>query len=157
MFFEVKSKHEVKQYSPGALAFVGDAFYELYVRERLVGDGSLPVGMLHKRAVQYVCARAQSAAVHVILPMLSEEEEAIFRRGRNASSLSVPRHVPTADYRRATGLECLFGFLCMSGEENRASDLLRAAWDAIEQSIRADEAERQDLLKTAEEESDSAM
>ncbi len=135
MFFAVQSKHEVKQYSPATLAFVGDAFYELYVRERLIGDGSLPAGVLHSRAVRYVCARAQSAAAEAILPLLDEEEEAIYRRGRNASSLAVPRHVAASDYRRATGLESLFGYLCLTGAAERASQLLQLAWETIERTM----------------------
>ena len=109
--------------SPLNLAFVGDGVYGLLVREYLTAGGSMPVNRLHQRAVEMVCARAQSDAVELLLPLLTQEEEAVYRRGRNAHSVSMPKHADPAQYRRATGLEALFGYLYLSGQEARMREL----------------------------------
>lgn len=104
--------------SPLTLAFVGDGVYELMVREKLTCQANRPNGVLHKMSVGMVRAEAQSAAMDILLPMLSEEEAAVFRRGRNA-------HTPRAgeDYHRATGLEALFGYLYLKGDIARLRTL----------------------------------
>lgn len=108
--------------SPLALAFVGDGVYELLVRERLLCEANRPVNELHKAAVAAVRAEAQSAAMEALLPLLTEEEEAVFRRGRNAHTAR-----SGSDYHRATGLEALFGYLYISGNIDRVRELFRAA------------------------------
>lgn len=108
--------------SPLALAFVGDGVYELLVRERLVCEANRPVNVLHREAVAAVRAEAQSAAMERLLPLLSEEETAVFRRGRNAHTAR-----SGGDYHRATGLEALFGYLYLSGEIDRVRELFHAA------------------------------
>lgn len=104
--------------SPLTLAFVGDAVFELMVREQLACEANRPVGSLHKASVQSVCAEAQSDAVARLLPHLTDEEEAVFRRGRNAHTT---RNSP--EYHRATGLEALFGYLYLSGRHDRLREL----------------------------------
>lgn len=104
--------------SPLALAFVGDGVYELLVRERLLCQANRPVNELHKQAVLLVRAEAQSAAMEKIAPLLTEKEESIYRRGRNAHTAR-----SGSDYHRATGLEALFGFLYLSGEIDRVREL----------------------------------
>ena len=104
--------------SPLALAFVGDGVYSLMVRERLLSQANRPVNDLHKMAVQAVRAEAQSAAMEKLLPLLTEEEEAIFKRGRNAHTAR-----SGADYHRATGLESLFGYLYLAGRIDRVREL----------------------------------
>lgn len=104
--------------SPLALAFVGDGVYSLLVRERLLSQANRPVNELHKQSVRDVRAEAQSAAMERLLPHLSEEEEAVFKRGRNAHSTRTG-----ADYHRATGLEALFGYLYLAGRINRVREL----------------------------------
>ena len=101
---------EPRNLSPLALAFVGDGVYELMVRERLVCQANRPVNELHKQAVAMVRAEAQAAAMDAILPRLTEEEAAVFRRGRNAHTAR-----SGGDYHRATGLEALFGYLYLRG------------------------------------------
>lgn len=108
--------------SPLALAFVGDGVYGLMVREKLLCEANRPVGSLHKASVDYVCAEAQSAAAEALLPLLTEQEEAVYRRGRNAHT---SRNSP--EYHRATGLEALFGFLYLSGEQDRLRELFAVA------------------------------
>ena len=115
-----------KQFDPKMLnaldlAFVGDGVYGLLVREMLAKQGSRPVGELHRMAVEYVNATAQAAAYDRIAPMLTEQEQAVFRRGRNGGA-----HPPrNAD----TGVEALFGYLHLCGEQQR----LRALFAAIVQ------------------------
>ena len=104
--------------SPLALAFVGDGVYSLMVRERLLSQANRPAGDLHKLAVKAVRAEAQSAAMDRLLPLLTEEEEAVFKRGRNAHTAR-----SGADYHRATGLESLFGYLYLAGRIDRVREL----------------------------------
>ena len=106
--------------SPLALAFVGDGVYSLMVRERLLSQANRPVNDLHKLAVREVRAEAQAEAMNRILPLLTEEEEAVFKRGRNAHTAR-----SGADYHRATGLESLFGYLYLAGRIERIRELFR--------------------------------
>lgn len=106
-----------------ALAHMGDGVYELMVRSYLCLHGKSTNKGLHKAAVGYVSAPAQSAAVEVILPLLNREEEEVFRRGRNASPHTIPAHAKREDYARATALEALFGWLWLRGETGRLNAL----------------------------------
>ena len=106
--------------SPLALAFVGDGVYSLMVRERLLSQANRPVNDLHRLAVREVRAEAQSEAMARLLPQLTEEEEAIYKRGRNAHTAR-----SGADYHRSTGLECLFGYLYLTGRIDRVRELFR--------------------------------
>ena len=112
----------VRTLSPLALAFVGDGVYELMVRERLVREANRPAGVLHKRTVELVRAEAQAAAMERLRPLLTEEEEAAYRRGRNAHTARTG-----GDYHKATGLEALFGYLYLSGHIDRVRELFAAA------------------------------
>ena len=104
--------------SPLALAFVGDGVYSLMVRERLLCEANRPVNDLHRLAVKEVRAEAQSAAMGRIMEYLTEEEEAVFKRGRNAHTAR-----SGADYHRSTGLEALFGYLYLDGRIDRVREL----------------------------------
>lgn len=121
------------EYSSAALAYLGDAVIELYVRERLVRSGISDAGRLNEEAKKYVQADAQSAAAGRILPYLTEEEDGAFRRGRNMHSPGVPKHAKTADYRRATGLEALFAHLYLSGDKERLDEVFSLAFDTGEE------------------------
>lgn len=114
-----------KQMSPLTLAFLGDAVFELLVRQSIVAKGSMPVGKLHRECVKFVCAKAQSGAMDIIMDSLTEEELDIFKRGRNATSATVPKNADPADYRRATGLEALMGFLYLKGDFKRIDHLFK--------------------------------
>lgn len=109
---------DVHTLSPLALAFVGDGVYSLLVRERLLTQANRPVGDLHRLAVTAVRAEAQAAAMERLLPQLTEEELAVFKRGRNAHSTRTG-----ADYHKATGLESLFGYLYLDGRIDRVQEL----------------------------------
>ena len=107
----------------GELAFVGDAVYSLLVRSELVTEHRMRISELHPASVKIVCAEAQAAAAEQILPLLSEEELAVYTKGRNMKHGSYPKHGSHGDYARATGLECLFGWLHLSGMQERISEL----------------------------------
>lgn len=118
---------DTRALSPITLAFVGDGVYELMVRERLAAQANRPANALHRQAVSMVRAEAQAAAVEKIAPLLTESEQAVFRRGRNAHTAR-----NSDDYHRATGLEALFGYLYLSGETDRLRELFSVIVDSIE-------------------------
>ena len=119
---------EAKQYSPLTLAFLGDSVYEVMVRETLLREANRPARELHAQAVAHVRAAYQADAAGRIAEMLTETEADILRRGRNASGISVPKHATPADYRKATGVECLFGYLYLCGEITRLRELFAVIW-----------------------------
>ena len=104
-------------YSPLVLAYLGDSFFETLAREYLVGDGNCKPSELNDRAREIVTAHSQSVMVERLLPLLTEEELAIYKSGRNSKSASA------VEYRRATGLECLYGYFWLSAQHDRARDL----------------------------------
>ena len=122
-------KREANQYSPLALAFLGDCIYERLVRERLILIANRPVGQLHQMTIQRVCAKFQSKAVEAISNYLTEEETDILKRGRNATGTTVPKHSSAIEYRKATSLECLFGYLHLRGENDRLEELFEIIWN----------------------------
>ena len=121
-----------KLLSPGTLAFMGDAVYELYVRQMLVETANMPVNKLHGLAVQRVRASFQSNAYSVIEENLTEEEQAIWKRGRNANSVKAPKNADPVEYRRATGLEALFGYLFLLGRKERLEELFAMIMNSAE-------------------------
>ena len=117
----------VKELSAGTLAFVGDAVFGLLVREKLA-ETNRPSGELHKKSVEYVNANAQAEGFEVIKDMLSEEELAAFKHGRNLHTNNVPKNSSLAQYHTATGLEALFGYLHLSKREERLKELFERIW-----------------------------
>ena len=111
-YFDIQlSEDALREVSALGLAYVGDCVYELLVRSHLLLSGRQTNRSLHAAAVELSRAPAQAAAAARLLPRLTEEELAVFRRGRNSHVNSVPRHAELGDYHAATGLECLFGWL----------------------------------------------
>ena len=106
------------------LAYIGDAIFELLVRKYMFDHGSKRVEKLHKRVTDAVNAGSQSAFVAKLEPFLTEEETAVFHRGRNAKAMTSAKHQSILDYRRATGLEAVFGYLYLKGDRERLSELL---------------------------------
>ena len=123
MMYEIMTPAEAKALGGLTLEFFGDSVYEVYVREQIVKLGTMPVDKLHKKAVQYVNAGFQSYAFDIIAELLTEEETEIFKRGRNATGNNVPRSSNPKDYRRATGMEALFGYLYLTGQNDRIKEL----------------------------------
>lgn len=126
---------ESVNYSPLSLAFIGDAYMSLVIRRMLLEKGDMPVGKFHKASVKYVSADAQAAVYEALIEknMLTEEEQEIMHRGRNHAHPS-GRGTDFAAYKRATGLESLIGYLYMSGNEDRADELIRFGAEYVEGS-----------------------
>ena len=108
------------------LAHVGDAVYELLVRTWLCAHGKATGKGLHRATVALVCAPRQAELSQIILPLLTEEERSVFRRGRNANVHSIPAHASRAQYQQATALEALFGYLYLLGRKDRINQLFDA-------------------------------
>ena len=121
------TREQARNYSPLTLAFLGDSVYELLVRHKIALNGSCPVKKLHNRAVEKVRASYQAEGVRAVESMLTEEEADFIRRGRNANS-TVPKSSSVEDYRLATGLETLFGYLYLIGETDRIEQLFEVIY-----------------------------
>ncbi|MGN1084808.1 MAG: Mini-ribonuclease 3 [Lachnospiraceae bacterium] len=119
-------KQDMKTYSPLTLAYIGDAVYEIIIRTILVEQGNAPVNVLHKHASKLVKAEAQKDAYHRIKELLTEEEQAVFRRGRNAKSYTSAKNATIGDYRTATGFEALFGYWYLTGQTSRMLGMAKA-------------------------------
>ncbi|WP_242823063.1 Mini-ribonuclease 3 [Ruminococcus flavefaciens] len=117
------TEREANSYSPLTLAFLGDSVYDTLVREFLLRKANMPVAKLHSAKIKLVCAEFQSKAYDIVSEKLSEHETAILKRGRNATGNTVPKHADAAEYRRATALECLFGYLFLTGKNERVREL----------------------------------
>lgn len=116
-------RDRVRQMNPVVLAFVGDAVYTLYVRESLALSSGCKTGELNRRASEMISAHGQSGRLEQILPLLNEEEEEIYRRGRNAKKLTKSKHATAAEYTRSTGFEALIGYLYLTGQKSRLLEL----------------------------------
>ena len=121
---------DVKSLSPLVLAYVGDAVYETMARLYTLSSGNQPVNKLNRKTRAVVNAKAQAEMYFRIRPLLTEEEDAVFHRGRNANSHTSAKNADIIDYRHATGLEAVFGYLYLSGQKERAVELFRAGWQA---------------------------
>ena len=111
-----------------SLAYLGDAVLEVQTRKRLLSLGITDLKTLNKKALSYVRAVDQSAAMERLLPHLTEDEESIFKRGRNSHGVSAPKSATVVEYRRATGMEALFGWLYLKGENERIEQLFDLAF-----------------------------
>ena len=118
-----------KQLSPLVLAYIGDAVFEIIVRTMVVSEGNAPVNILHKKASAVVKAKTQAQIYFNIEGMLSEEEYAVLKKGRNAKSFTMPKNADVSDYRHATGVEALFGYLYLINRLDRAMELFSAGFD----------------------------
>jgi ribonuclease-3 family protein len=118
-------KKEAKQYSPLTLAYLGDGVYDLIIRTLLVEQANQPVKALHRKASAIVKAQSQARLLHEITELLTEEELSVYKRGRNAKSATSAKNASIGDYRVATGLEALFGYLYLENRMERAVALVR--------------------------------
>ena len=118
-------EHDIRSYSPLSLAFIGDCVYDLVIKSLIIRKGNRPVNVMQKETSRLVQASAQSAMMRVMQEHLTEEEHAVYRRGRNAKSVSPAKNQSITDYRRATGFEALIGYLYLSEEYTRMLDLIR--------------------------------
>ncbi len=125
------TEREANNYSPLSLAFLGDSVYDTLVREHLLRQANMPAAKLHSAKIKLVCAEYQSDAYGVLEENISEHELAVLKRGRNATGNTVPKHADAAQYRRATAVECLFGYLFLTGQTKRICELFRIIIDQV--------------------------
>ncbi len=128
--FDLKEVN-VAEYSPLTLAYIGDNVYELIIRTRLVNKANAPVNKLNKKASELAKAATQSAMIEAVMDMLSDEEEAAYKRGRNAHSFTKAKNASTGDYRRATGFEALIGYLYLQKQFDRIMEIVKAGFEAV--------------------------
>lgn len=131
--FPTEKKTEPGQYSPLALAFLGDAVFSLIIRTMVLSQGSRQAEKLHNETNRIVRASMQAKLIDAMQPFLTDEEAAIYRRGRNANPHHKAHSATEEDYRKATALETLCGYLYLKGETARFLQLLRQAEDALEE------------------------
>ena len=123
VFFPEMPVQDVNKISMLGLAHVGDAVYELLYRSKLCTDGHTAVAEMHRMTVAFVRAEAQAEAAAKLLPVLTQDETSVFKRGRNAKVNSVPHNADIGQYHAATGLEALFGWLYLLGRTERINEL----------------------------------
>lgn len=126
---------DIRTYSPLALAYIGDAVYDLVIRTVVVERGNTSPNKLHKKAVAYVNARIQARMVEALLDELTEEEQTVYKRGRNAKSYTTAKNATVIEYRKATGFEALCGYLYLAGKQERMLSLIRRAIELVEMEI----------------------
>ncbi len=124
-------------YSPLTLAFLGDSVYETYLRTKIVMQANMPVNKLHSKAVKMACCEYQAKAMKSLAEngFLTPDELYIARRGQNANGVSPPKHSTALEYRQATGLECLFGFLYLTGNTDRLDEIFEYVWSMADDVV----------------------
>lgn len=122
---------DIRAYSPLTLAYIGDVVYDLVIRTVVVERSNRATNELHKKTVLYVKAQTQARMIEALLEQLSQEEEAVYRRGRNAKSYTTAKNASVADYRKATGLEALIGYLYLTEQMERILELVKTGIEAV--------------------------
>lgn len=118
-------EEDIRTYSPLTLAYIGDCIYDVIIRTVVVERGNRSVNQLHKTVVRYVNAGTQARMIEALQEYLTDEEQGIYRRGRNAKSSSTAKNASVTDYRKATGMEALLGYLYLKDEMGRAIELVK--------------------------------
>lgn len=126
---------DIRTYSPLTLAYIGDAVYEIIIRTVVVERGNRSAERLHKRSIKYVNAAAQAAMIEAVKDRLSEEEFAVYKRGRNAKSYTMAKNASVSDYRKATGFEALLGYLYLQDNMERIIALVKEALEELEMDL----------------------
>lgn len=124
---------DVSEYSPLTLAYIGDCIFDLIIKTKIINQGNQPVQKLHKMTSQYVQASTQSRMMRVLQEHLTEEEHAVYKRGRNAKSVSPAKNQSITDYRRATGFEAVMGYLYLCKDWERMLTLIKMGLDSLEE------------------------
>lgn len=122
---------DIKEYSPLTLAYIGDSIYDLIIKSLVLNQGNRPVQKLHGLTSSYVQASAQSRMMRAMQEHLTEQEHAIYKRGRNAKSVSPAKNQSVTDYRRATGFEALLGYLYLNKEYGRLLELVKLGLESL--------------------------
>ena len=126
---------DIRTYSPLALAYIGDAVYDLVIRTVVVERGNTSANKLHKKTVSYVNARMQARMIEALMDELTEEERTVYKRGRNAKSYTTAKNAAVIEYRKATGFEALCGYLYLTGRQGRLLALVKKAIALVEMEI----------------------
>ena len=116
---------DIRTYSPLTLAYIGDSIYDLIFRTVVVEQGKAPANKLHNKTVKYVKAPAQARLADAVLERLTPQEEAVYKRGRNAKPYTMAKNATMGEYKQATGLEALVGYLYLTDQMERALELIR--------------------------------
>ncbi len=128
-------KTDVRAYSPLTLAYIGDAVYDVIIRTVVVERANRAANELHKRTVRYVQAGTQAAMIEALLDELTDEEQAVYKRGKNAKSYTSAKNASIQDYRKATGFEALMGFLYLTGQNTRMLYLVKQGITKLNMTI----------------------
>lgn len=130
-FFQLKEV-DIRTYSPLTLAYMGDAVYDLVVRTVIVERGNTSVNKLHHYTIGYVKAKAQAMLADELLPYLTQEEQEVLRRGRNAKPYTKARNATMSEYKKATSMEALIGYLYLTGQDDRMFFLMKLGMEMID-------------------------
>lgn len=125
---------DIREYSPLTLAYIGDCIYDLVIKSLVINEGNKQVNKLHQETSRLVQASAQSLMMRAMQEHLTEEEHAVYKRGRNAKSVSPAKNQSITDYRRATGFEALLGYLYLKKDYKRLLDLVKIGLDSLDDS-----------------------
>ncbi len=125
---------DIREYSPLTLAYIGDCVYDLVIKSLVINTGNKQVNKLHQETSKLVQASTQSLMMRTMQEHLTEEEHAVYKRGRNAKSVSPAKNQSITDYRRATGFEALLGYLYLKKDYKRLLDLVKIGLDSLESS-----------------------
>ena len=134
-FFFLGKEQDIRTYSPLTLAYIGDAIYDLVIRTVVVERANRPNGDLHHITVKYVNAGAQAKMIEALQDKLTEEEQTVYRRGKNSKPHTMAKNATPADYRKATGFEAVMGYLYLKGETERMLELIRTGIEAAGMQI----------------------
>ena len=126
---------DVRAYSPLTLAYIGDAVYDVIIRTVVVERSNRPANELHKRTSSFVKAQTQAEMIEALRPLHSEEEEAVYKRGRNAKSYTSAKNASIGDYRKATGFEALIGYLYLQDKTERVLELVKTGLETIDKIL----------------------
>lgn len=126
---------DIRTYSPLALAYIGDAIYDLVIRTIVVERGNTSANKLHRKTVNYVNARMQAQMIEAMMDELTEEERTIYKRGRNAKSYTTAKNASVIEYRKATGFEAMCGYLYLTGNQERMLALVKRAIELVGMKI----------------------
>ena len=130
-------KVDIAMYSPLTLAYIGDSIYDLIIKSLIINQGNKQVNKLHKETSGLVQAATQSLMMRTLQDLLSDEERAVYKRGRNAKSISPAKNQSITDYRRATGFEALLGYFYLKKEWKRMLDLVKIGLDSLQEEEEA--------------------
>lgn len=122
---------DVRSYSPLALAYIGDGVFDLIIRSYVLNKGNMQVNKLHRHTSSIVKAETQAKMAVFLEPFLRKEEDAVYKRGRNAKSHTTAKNASVGDYRKATGFEALLGYLYLTGQNDRLMELVKMALTEI--------------------------